>query len=299
MLAITGALWATIGLIVSIVSAADQFGRLMIDLGIIIFLIASLATFIVSIAFIVHILTGASRRIAIVLTLLITLAGLLFRSFIIFLIGGDTTAYKFAEPSTIAQAGWLGILQSVAIDGILLCLFAGPLFAHRFLPWNEASDSAKARIPRWLAVCAALSTGLAAVLFYFGNGPLSQIQPGLLVVAILFAVALLVPIYRIVAIACWQWGLLHVIDLHRWRQGWQPVIEDLRRAKARLLAELEARFDSGNAGTGNPALIGDSKAGEKIMVSPDQQRQASEPAERAQPTISSARTNDAGAEKES
>ena len=81
-------------------------------------------------------------------------------------------------------------------------------------------------------------------MFHFQGGPLAQVSPGPLAVGILFAVALLVPIYRSVAKACWEWGVFHLIDLARWQDDWRKVLKEVLAGRARLGDELDASLDS-------------------------------------------------------
>ncbi len=283
-----GILLVCIGRIVGIIPGARQIEWLIAQTGLIISLCASLIGAIAVFAHLVAVLTRASYRIAVMLTSLFMAAGLVLRYFLVFLVsGGDTAAYNLAEPISIVKAGWVGYFQSFAIDMIFVFLVAVPQLAYRIVPWNEASDEFKNHMTRWLGAGAAALTGIAAALFYINNGPLAQVKPGVLVVAILFAVALLVPIYRVVTIACWRWGLLELISLRHLRQDWPIVVKDLRKARARLRIELEAGFDSGNAAAEDPALVGDRK--NDLMVGlPGERQEAGEPPKRGQPPTGSA-----------
>src|SRR5260221_11542378 len=99
---------------------------------------------------------------------------------------------------------------------IFVFVISAPQLEYRIAPWNKVSDQFKVHVTRSLGVAAAVSTGLAAVSFYVDGGPLAKVKTGVLAVAILFAIALLVPIYRAITVACWRWGPLDVISVRVW-----------------------------------------------------------------------------------
>jgi tetratricopeptide (TPR) repeat protein len=88
----------------------------------------------------------------------------------------------------------------------------------------------KRLLPGWLAAGAALATGLYAFLLHFLGGPLAKLSLLQLIVAIAFAVALLVPPYRWIARACWELGIAEVYNPARWRKEWLKIKDDLKDA---------------------------------------------------------------------
>lgn len=178
---------------------------------------------------------------------------IIFSSFIVFLASnGDTAAFTLADPASWSHPSWLRGLEAITIDTVAVLIVVVPEVAHRALPWRDTSELAKSRITRWLATGAALLTGLFVFMFHFQRGPLAHVHPGPLAVAILFVVALLLPIYRSLVGAFWEWGVLYLIDLGRWRADWQKVLKEMRVGLTRLDAELDASPDSEKARSSDP-----------------------------------------------
>jgi hypothetical protein len=178
--------------------------------------------------------------------LLLLIFFLVFPSFLVFLASnGNTAAFALGDPGTWSQGGWFRYLQLIGIILVLLFLVLLPEYAHRALPWSYTSELTKSHVTHLLATSAALLTGLFVFMFHFHRGPLAQVRPGPLAVGILFAVALLIPIYRSAAKACWKWGVFHLIDLRRWQADWQKVLKEVRARLVKFGAELDASLDSG------------------------------------------------------
>ena len=108
---------------------------------------------------------------------------------------------------------------------------------------GQADGAARIKrlLPSWLAAAAALSTGLYAFTLHFLGGPLAKLSLLQLVVAIAFAVALLVPPYRCVARACWERGIAEVFDPAHWRKAWLKMKDDLDDAFPSLVIDREDR----------------------------------------------------------
>jgi hypothetical protein len=157
-----------------------------------------------------------------------------FPAFLVFLAtNGNTGAFMFFnQPQSSSHSGWLSGLESFALLVIPALLLMIPQLAHRRLVWSSTPQLTRNVITGWLATVAALSTGLFAFMLHFYGGPLAGVGLGQLAVGMLFAVALLVPIYRSVARACWERGVLRIIDLGRWSADWRKVLEEWRAAMA-------------------------------------------------------------------
>jgi hypothetical protein len=189
--------------------------------------------------------TGASALAAGLVATLFMVFLLTFSSFVVFLASnGDAAAFTLADPAIWSHLSWLSMIELTANGMVAVFIVVVPEFAHRAWPWSDTSELTKSSITGSLAMCAALLTGLFVFMSHFHRGPLAHIHPGPLVVGILFAVALLVPIYRSAVRAFWKWGVLHLIDLGRWRADWQKVREEMRAGLARLEAELDVSPDS-------------------------------------------------------
>lgn len=148
-----------------------------------------------------------AARIAYLLMLTFSLA---FPTIIIFLAtNGNTAAFVFFSSGS---SGWIITLEGFVLSLGPAFLFIVPALAHKRLAWSTTPQLTKDVIARLLAIGAALSGGLYALLLHFDKGPLAQAHLGPLTVGILFAVVLLMPFYRSVIEACWQHGALHLVD---------------------------------------------------------------------------------------
>ncbi len=169
-----------------------------------------------------------------------------FPAFLVFLAtNGNTGAFMFFNQSqSSSHSAWLGGLEGLALLVIPALLLMIPQLAHRRLVWSSTPQLTRNVITGWLATGAALSTGLFAFMLHFYGGPLAGVGLGQLAVGMLFAVALLVPIYRSVARACWERGVLHIIDLGRWSADWRNVLGEWRAAMA---VDIKAGADSADS----------------------------------------------------
>jgi hypothetical protein len=244
-LALAGTLVFLSIIVLRFIPSARPFGWLVGSLGIILWSIAVII-YELSIATAgIRLFTGASTSVARLLVLLSLIFLMSFPSFLVFLASnGSTAAFQLVEPKTWTHRGWLGALELAVLSMVFLFLLALPAVAHRAFSWSDTSELTKSYILSCLAIGAALSTGLFVFMFHFHRGPLARDPLGPLAAGILFAVALLVPIYRWVVKAFWVRGVVHVIDLGRWRTNWQLVLRELRAGRLRLAAALDASSDS-------------------------------------------------------
>jgi hypothetical protein len=173
---------------------------------------------------------------------------LFFPAFIVFLAtNGDAKAFMISDSSA---PDWLLIpeLFVFAIGPGLLFLI--PAFAHKRLVWDTTSEQANRVIAYWLAVGAALSGGVYALMLHFGKGPLAHDRLGPLMAGILFAVVLLVPAYRSVIEACWQRGVLGLVDLGQLGAVWRDAVKKWQAADA---------YDQGRSAPSLPPDTGTTK----------------------------------------
>lgn len=202
-------------------------------------------------------LTGARMMAANVIIIMIVVLLFVAPPFIVLLASNGSAAdFALLEPINWSHWTWAGFLESITIDAVFVFLILLPELAHRALPWNVTSELTKGRVTRWLATGAALLTGLLVFMFHFLGQPLAHggllaqggllahIGLGPLVIGTLFAVALLLPIYRAVIRAFWEQGVLHLIDLGRWRTDWKKVLKEVRAGRDRLATDLEASLGS-------------------------------------------------------
>ena len=134
--------------------------------------------------------------------------------------------------------GWANVCEALLMAIVIVTLTGFPhVFLHSRLPWNGTSDLTKRLLPSSLAGIAAIATGLYALLLHFSRGPLAEVPLGPLTAATLFAVVLLIPPYRSVAIACWKWGLWDVVFLRRWKAEHAEMMREVRAATFRGWAQ--------------------------------------------------------------
>lgn len=159
--------------------------------------------------------------------LILSLVGFifLFPSFVIFLATNGNTAVLPASRNT-----GIGILSNLLLAFIPLLLVGLPEILRRMLSLDGISDSTKRLLPGWLAVVAALITALYVLLLHFFSGPLVNVPLGPLCAALLAALALLTPFYRLIAAACWERGVMDIVHLTHWRTSQRLMLSELRTA---------------------------------------------------------------------
>jgi hypothetical protein len=138
---------------------------------------------------------------------------------------------------TSQVSGWAEACEILLTTIAIIALTAFPHIMHSRLPWDGTSELTRRNLPSSLAGIAAIATGLYALLLHFSRGPLASVRLAPLTAAILFAVVLLMPPYRSVAIACWREGLWDVVFLRRWRAEHAEMIREIRSAIVRGWAQ--------------------------------------------------------------
>jgi hypothetical protein len=166
-----------------------------------------------------------------------------FPALLVFLAtNGDSAALTLYSHASrkFTDGGWLALPEAFALLVIPGLLVVIPQFAHKALAWNDTPELTKNIITGGLATAAALLTVLFAFMLHFYGGPLAYVRLGPLAVVMLFVVALLVPIYRSFVRACWERGVLHIIDFARWWSDWRKVLKEWQAAVAALDSKQEA-----------------------------------------------------------
>jgi hypothetical protein len=159
--------------------------------------------------------------------LILSLVGFifLFPPFLVFLATNGNSAVFAASGNT-----GIGVFSTVLLGSIPFLLVGLPEILHRMLSWDRVSDSTKGILPCWLAAVAALVTGLYVLLLHFFGGPLAGVALGPLCAALLAALALLTPFYKLIAAACWERGIMDVVHLAHWRNSQRLMLSELRTA---------------------------------------------------------------------
>jgi len=124
--------------------------------------------------------------------------------------------------------GFLPTQESVALAyGLLGALLCAPEIVRRKLPLEHASEQASRLVPAGLAAIAALVTGSYLFALHFFNQPLARIPPGPLIASILAVMALVTPLYQLIARACWRYGLADLLDPVAWWAKGSEVTKEI------------------------------------------------------------------------
>jgi hypothetical protein len=125
--------------------------------------------------------------------------------------------------------GWAPSIESFALaEGLLYALLYMPEIIRRKLPFERASQQILRLVPAALAVAAAIITGSYVLALHFMNEPLARIPPGPLIASIVAVMALLTPLYQLIARATWRYGLADILDPRAWRDKWSKTIREIR-----------------------------------------------------------------------
>lgn len=168
---------------------------------------------------------ATSRTTTLLLTLLLIGFVFLFPPFVVFLATNGNAA-------VLPASGNMGskVFSILLLTLIPLFLIGLPEILHRTLSWDLASDLAKTLLPGWLAFATALATALYVLLLHFFSGPLVSVPIGPLCAALLAALALLTPFYKLIAAACWERGVMDIVHLTHWRISQCLMLSELRTA---------------------------------------------------------------------
>lgn len=114
-------------------------------------------------------------------------------------------------------------------------LIVVPSLLRKRLAWDSAGTAVQALLPTWLAMLAAAATvGLVSTLHFVKGGQLANMRPTLVIVAIVGIVALILPLYSLLARECWQHGYwLGFFDPPQWWKEQGAVLDAVRNAFSR------------------------------------------------------------------
>jgi hypothetical protein len=110
------------------------------------------------------------------------------------------------------EAGGVSTFANILVLLVPVLLIAFPATLYNRPRWREAPSLAKEVVLGWFAITASFVTGLYIILLHFARGPLDAIPLGQLSVAVLFAVLILVPVYRRLAGLFSTRGIIGVCD---------------------------------------------------------------------------------------
>lgn len=149
------------------------------------------------------------------------------------------TLRSFEDMTGIDSRGWSSWAEAWLLLLVPEILIGAPVILRSHVkssvPGVESAgngeDVGVARIrhlvPSWIAIGAALATGIYGFMLHFGDGPLARFSLPQLTVAVILAVMLLVPPYRLIARAFWNRGVAETLNPERWRADWRRLISDV------------------------------------------------------------------------
>jgi hypothetical protein len=124
---------------------------------------------------------------------------------------------------------WVQLCVSESIAWLVLGI-PNRAFAIRLDPDGQGySRAALLNVLVWVATAL---TGVNILMLHFLGGPLRFVNTDALTIGVIFAVVLVAPIYRFVAVACWSYGLAGIFSSGRTIERWQKILLELRAASA-------------------------------------------------------------------
>jgi hypothetical protein len=179
-----------------------------------------------------------------------SLLGFVATGALLFLVTQGDPATLSAHRAHLNSYGWLPVTESLVLAyGLLYALLFVPEIIRRKLPIEHASEQALRLVPAALATVAALITGSYLLVLHFFNEPLARIPPGPLAASILAVIALLTPLYQLIARACWRYGLADLIDPVAWWANWSEVRDEITFYQARNYRQLREAARERSAAT--------------------------------------------------
>jgi hypothetical protein len=146
-------------------------------------------------------------------------------------------------------SGFFGDAEGVLLLSVPCFLVVVPEILRRKPRWKCAPNDLRKALPGWLAAIAAAATGGYGFLLHLRGGPLYHPAPGTLSVAILFAVALLVPFYKFVAQGVLERGVSKFFDPASWWRMQRTMLSEVVKG---LFEKASQAADSHDADTEHP-----------------------------------------------
>ena len=164
---------------------------------------------------------------------------------LLFLVSQGNVTALGGHSAHVNSEGWLPFMESYALVwGLLYALFFAPEVIRRKLPIEHAHDQVVRLVPAALATLAMLVTGSYLLALHFFNEPLAKIPPGQLAASILAVMALLTPLYQLIARACWRYGLADLLDPAAWWAKWSEVKDEITNYQTTQQAAKERFADA-------------------------------------------------------
>lgn len=230
------------GLVISAISATRVFGQYMVVAGIGVFIVLPWAVYALSIVVI-----NEGLRTTAVLSLIPAASIFALPPFLAYLATNGSDLVPFFGPPMAGIAGYSAILLLMAVPVFLFVLpdmirqrLASTNVAEQEREKNvieeeEEEEEKRGFVLGWLVWSATVATALYGALLHFSKSPLAKVSLGQIIVANLFVAALLQPVYKRIATACWMRGIVDLVSLRGWREqqakSWRLVKESWRKSQ--------------------------------------------------------------------
>ena len=229
------------GLVISAISATRVVGQYMVVAGIGIFIVLPWVVYSLS-----KVVINEGLRTTAVLSLIPAASIFALPPLLAYLATNGSDLVPFLGPPMAGIVGFIAILLLMAVP---VFLFVVPdMIRQRLASTNveeqereknviggreEEEEEKRGFVLGWLVWSATVATAIYGTLLHFSNSPLSKVSLGQIIVANLFVAALLQPVYKRVATACWTRGIVDLVSLRGWREqqakSWRLVKESWRK----------------------------------------------------------------------
>jgi hypothetical protein len=173
---------------------------------------------------------------------------------LLFLVAQGNVTALGGHAAHVNSEGWLPFIESYALVwGLLYALLFAPEIVRRKLPFEHAHDQVRRLVPAVLATLAMLVTGSYLLALHFFNEPLARIPPGPLAASILAVMALLAPLYQLIARASWRYGLADLLDPEAWWAKWSEVKDEITNYQA-MREAVQEQFADAKDGTESASI---------------------------------------------
>jgi hypothetical protein len=165
----------------------------------------------------------------------------LLPAFLLFLVtnGNGSNAWTFLD-WYIKGSGIFTPIEFFLTSLVIGLVIGLPAFLRRTDGWGNSPQPEKEIVLRWFAIAASLATGLYVFLLDFIVPHARRIPPGQFSVAILFAVLLLLPVYKSLARTCSTLGIVGICDPVRFWNNERKGAQVLKGAFASWFEGLSA-----------------------------------------------------------
>jgi hypothetical protein len=169
----------------------------------------------------------------------------LFPFVVVALASNGTSLLPFHDGNGYNWQHWLvGFLASTMLCGLYLTVAEVPLYLHKYVPWNAASEKTRRLLTSWTAGAASALTSSVVISMHFAGGPIKGLTAGQVIIVGFAVAVLLAPFFKWFFGTAWNLGFAEMFSVPKWRADIQAVISDVDIAasgvsKQDLKAHLE------------------------------------------------------------